>query len=904
MASISRLSSGRSTESPLGRRHPAHLLLVEDQPDHAALIEVQLSSRSAGHWRIEHAETLHDAISRAARAKPDVVILDLNLPDSRGLATVDTFCRAHPDLPVVVATVEDDESLGVEAIRRGAQDYLVKGLIAPELVGRSLDLAVARKEGSRAAARLASIIAASDDAIVGLDLGGVITSWNRGAEVMFGCNAQDAIGTPMAALWRRDGQDEWPRILEHIRAGDHVPSAEATLARRDGSHVAVSMSLSPIVEGTRGHVGSSLIARDMSEQWHAAEAVRRSREHLKAVVDNEPDCLKTVSADGTIVEMNAAGLEMLDGGAVDVVGRPVTDFVHTDDHARLAEAQRRAGRGERVRVEYRIVSLSGRTRSVESIMTSLPRAVDAGDVVLSVTRDVTEQRVAAESLRQSEERYRTLFDANPEAMWVFDADTQRFLAVNAAACRRYGYSREEFLHMTLADLEASDDTDRARPSSARAGHQMTDPVPTRQRTKDGRILLVQATSNPIQFDGHRAELVLAVDVTDRNRFEEQLRQAQKMEALGRLAGGVAHDFNNLLGVITGYSEMAIRSLDGSATAARRLEEVVKAARRAADLTQQLLAFSRKQVLEPRVLDLDESVAEAGNLLRRLIGEDVQFVAISTPGLGRVKADPGQITQIIMNLALNARDAMPRGGRLTIETANAEITESRLPLLPEAKPGRYVMLAVTDTGHGIDPETRVRMFEPFFTTKEPGKGTGLGLATVYGIVRQSGGHIEVYSELGKGSTFKVYLPRVDAPADASETTPAGPARGGTEKILLVEDDPALQAMIREVLEDAGYRVVAAAAGDVAVELISRPGESIDLMITDVVMPRMTGPELARRVSARLGGVPVLYMSGYTEGAILESSDLPRESSFLSKPFSPDELLVKVRDLLDVAGGNGS
>ena len=877
------------------------MLLVEDQADHAALIKSQLSGKEGGRWTVRHVETLQDAIAIAAGSPPDVVVLDLNLPDSRGLATVDAFCQAHPDLPVVVATAEVNDSLGVNAIRTGAQDYLVKGLVPPEVLRRTLHLAIARKEGERTAARLASIVAASDDAIIGLDLGGRITTWNGGAERLYGYLADEAIGQRVAMLWLRDREEECGRLIERICAGDRVPSSEMTSVRKDGSNLAVSLHLSPIFGAAGRCVGASMIARDVSERWRAAEAVRLSREYLKTVVDNEPECLKTMTPDGIITEMNPAGLEML--GAVrsdQVVGKPITDFIHSDDHAEMAAAQRLAAKGERARVSYRIVTLAGRTRSVESIITSLPQPSGSDQILLSLTRDVTEQQLAAESLRHSEERYRTLFDGNPQAIWVFDSETLRFLAVNDAACQRYGYSRPEFLGMTLPDIRPAEDLARIHELMSVTGDQALGPVVVRHRTKEGRIVLVEVTSHPIQFDGRRAELVLAVDVTDRNRLEEQLRQSQKMEALGRLAGGVAHDFNNLLGVITGYSEMVLRAIGQAAPVARRLEEVVKAAARAAELTQQLLAFSRKQVLEPKVLDLDESVKEAAKMLRRLIGENIQLVTIAPPRVGRVKADPGQVLQIILNLSVNARDAMPRGGRLTIETANAEIGASPRPIHPDAKPGRYVLLAVSDTGEGMDAATRSRIFEPFFTTKEAGHGTGLGLATVYGIVRQSKGHIEVYTEPGRGSTFKVYLPRVDEDPEFATAVEHQPPLGGTETILLVEDDPALRAMTLELLEDAGYRVVAADAGDKAIDVASRLEEPIDLLVTDVVMPRMTGPELARRVGEQRRRIRVLFMSGYTEGAILPSSDLPHDSAFVSKPFTRDALLGKIRELLDAGG----
>jgi signal transduction histidine kinase/CheY-like chemotaxis protein len=401
-----------------------------------------------------------------------------------------------------------------------------------------------------------------------------------------------------------------------------------------------------------------------------------------------------------------------------------------------------------------------------------------------------------------------------------------------------------------------------------------------------------------------AHLVLLRDVSERRGLEEQLRQAQKMEAVGRLAGGVAHDFNNLLTTVLGFGDLALRRVSATDPVRSYLEEIRLAGHRAAGLAQQLLAFSRKQLLAPRVLDLGVIVAEMSRMLRRLIGEDIQLASVIDPGIGRVKADRGQVEQVLMNLAVNARDAMPDGGRLTVEVGNAELDAAYARQHVDVVPGRYVMLAVSDTGSGMDAETQRHIFEPFFTTKEAGRGTGLGLATVYGIVRQSGGSVWVYSELGKGTTFKVYLPRVEEPESEGGVLDASFGPRGDETVLVVEDDEAVRAMVREVLESHGYAVLTAETGAAACALHAEARGAVRLLLTDVVMPAAGGREIATRLRSLQPDLRVLFMSGYTDDTVLRSGILASGVNFLQKPFSPTQLARAVRDVLDRPRGSSN
>jgi PAS domain S-box-containing protein len=508
-----------------------------------------------------------------------------------------------------------------------------------------------------------------------------------------------------------------------------------------------------------------------------------------------------------------------------------------------------------------------------------------------------ERKRSETQLQESETRYRLLFESNPQAMWVFDTETLRFLAVNDAAVRRYGYSREEFLAMTLFDIRLPAEHDRLREALRRRPEGPYFVADMRHRRKDGTVIEVEIAVDTIPFGGRPAHLVSVQDVTERKRLEDQLRQSQKIEAVGQLAGGIAHDFNNLLTAITGYSDLLLEDLGPQDPRRHDLEEIRKAARRAASLTQQLLAFSRKQVLQPQVLDLNQVVANAEQLLRRLIGEHIALRTIADPALGTTKADPAQLEQVIVNLAVNARDAMPHGGQLTIETKNVDLDAAYTATHPAITPGPYVVLAVSDTGIGMDEDTRARMFEPFFTTKGPGKGTGLGLSTVHGIVNQSGGAIWVYSEIGKGTTFKIYLPRIAGKArPIGASAPPAALPRGTETVLLVEDEPALRAVARRTLERQGYVVLEASHGEMALDIAARHTGALDLLMTDVVMPGISGRELATRLVAARPRVRVLFTSGYTDDAIVHHGVLEAGIQFLQKPFTPSALARKVREVL--------
>ena len=512
---------------------------------------------------------------------------------------------------------------------------------------------------------------------------------------------------------------------------------------------------------------------------------------------------------------------------------------------------------------------------------------------------VIERKRAEQQLADSEAKYRLLFEANPEPMWVHEDDSFRILAVNQAAMASYGYSEADFMGKTVYDLHPADEHPAVDLLLRRQGETAAIRSGLHHLKKDGTAIEVELLAHAIEFAARPARLVLARDVTEQRRLEAQLRQAQKMEAVGRLAGGIAHDFNNLLTAILGSAQLALREVEPSHAVREDLEEIRRAGLRAADLTRQLLAYSRRQVVAPKVIDLTEAVRNLDSMLRRLIREDIELDLTLAPTPLAVRSDPGQIEQVVLNLVVNARDAMPQGGRIAVRAESVQLDAHQPDNSPPAPPGPYVHLAVADTGSGLTADARAHLFEPFFTTKELGKGTGLGLATVYGIVKQNGGFIYVDSAVDQGTTVRIYLPPASGPIASEQPVAAVAPGGGSETILLVEDEAAVRQFARRALEASGYVVLVAPDGVEALALAERHAAPIHVLLTDVVMPGMAGPELARRLAARRPTLRVLFCSGYTDDATVLDGVREAGTPFLQKPFTPEDLIQKVRDVLSAS-----
>jgi PAS domain S-box-containing protein len=522
-------------------------------------------------------------------------------------------------------------------------------------------------------------------------------------------------------------------------------------------------------------------------------------------------------------------------------------------------------------------------------------------ILANVAAPALESARLYREVQETERRYRSIFENAVEGMYQTTPDG-KIIAANPAMARILGYESPAELMASITDLEAQvyvDPPARAQFLQEIEKRGVVQGFETQMFRKDRSRIWVNVGGQAIRDDnGDVVQYEGGIeDISERKRLEEQLFQSQKMEAIGTLAGGIAHDFNNLLTAIIGYSQLVASRLAEGDPMLREIQEISRAGSRAAELTSQLLAFSRKQVMQLKVVNLNTIVENISKMIGRLIGEDIELVASLDPGLGQIRADPGQMEQVIMNLAVNARDAMPKGGKLIIETGEMLLDEAYARLHLQVRPGPFVMLAVSDTGCGMDSETRSQIFDPFFTTKEPGKGTGLGLSTVYGIVKQSGGDIWVYSEPGRGTTFKVYLPCVEQAVAHSPREPLQMKTTGTETVLLVEDESLVRELAAVVLRDRGYQVLEASGGQDALRIARRHKGRIHLLLTDVVMPEMSGKELSERIKSTRSDINVLFSSGYTNDAVLHYGVLDGEIEFIQKPFTPNTLANKVRELLD-------
>jgi PAS domain S-box-containing protein len=704
---------------------------------------------------------------------------------------------------------------------------------------------------------------------------------------------------PWASLTAPEWSDVDARAIEQLTTTGVAGLREKEFIRKDGTRVPVLAGSAMLGGGTTECISFVL---DLTERKEAERGRREAERRAQRMVESATVGMWTVGADGRTTFMNARMAEILGRDVTEAVTMPTTEFFFAEDRPAMAErlAKRRDGLAGPYEQRFRRPDGAVGVLSMDS--NPLYDAQGRYEGVLGIATDITERHRAEEAARASETRYRLMFDNSPLPKWMYDAETLRFLDVNDAAVRDYGYSREEFLGMMVTDIRPPEDV----PVFLEVLRQGRQPMSraSRHRNKSGEMMDVEITRHIFMLGGRECGIVVARNITERLRLEEQLRQSQKMEAVGRLAGGVAHDFNNVLSVILSYGEMLLSDMKPGEPMRPDIEEILKAGKRATDLTRQLLMFSRQQVLAPKVLDLNDLLASMDKMLQRILGADVDLVSLPTQPLGRVRADPSSVEQVIMNLVVNARDAMPTGGKLTMETANVVLDEAYAQAHFGVKPGPHVMLAVSDTGTGIEKSTLARIFEPFFTTKESGKGTGLGLSTVFGVVQQSGGSVWVYSEVGKGTTFKVYLPRVDAAVETvGETVPPTTLRG-SETILLVEDDDQVRVVARGILQRSGYYVIEARnAGEALLHSEKHPS-TIHLLLSDVVMPQMSGPELAKRLASARPDMRVLCMSGYTDDSIVRHGVLEAQIAYLQKPITPEALTTRVREVLDGAANRSS
>jgi PAS domain S-box-containing protein len=644
------------------------------------------------------------------------------------------------------------------------------------------------------------------------------------------------------------------------------------------------------------------VLRERSRTLQAEQALRDTEQRLRLMANNMKEMVLAYDMERRLIFANPA-VETLTGYRADELDKGgFAGWIHPDDRARMMGHWEGLFQGKSFEnEEYRLVTRDGRTRWASATWGPIRDESGRQIGVQGSERDITERKLADVALRESERRFRGLLEHVQLAAAIFDVKGN-YVFVNDYALAITGWTRDELMGRHATEFLPADQHQQFHNFAAtllqtgEPSHWFSE---TQMRTKDGQWRWLQVNHVVLRDSEGRAAAVasLGADVTEHRALQAQYLQSQKLESLGTLAGGVAHDFNNLLTVINGYSDVVLETLREDDTAWEKIDEIRKAGARAAELTQQLLAFSRRQISQPRPLDLNRMIEESAGMFRTLLGEDIEVATNLGSPLGHVLADPGQMHRVFMNLLANARDAMPNGGRLTIETMNVAICAGNGAEHPEAAPGPYVLVMVSDTGVGIDEQTRAHLFEPFFTTKGPGKGTGLGLPTVYGIVKQSGGWISVHSEVSKGTAFKIYLPRIDAVAvAAAEKAPAAAKKVNNKTVLVVEDQAAVRGLATLILKSLGYQVLSAADGNEALALEARHEGPIDLALTDVVLPGMTGKQLADRLRVLRPGTRVLFTSGYPKDAIADRGVVDRDVAYIAKPYSPSELADKIREVL--------
>ncbi len=701
----------------------------------------------------------------------------------------------------------------------------------------------------------------------------------------------DTRGVPVVALTRH--------ISGKVGLIRQIDQAEAFAAYRVQARTEGFLALSILAIAAL-----AVVAFRRVERASRLREVAASEAQLAGIINAATDAIIACDADLRVTLFNAEAERIFQCTAGDVAGRPLVDFLPERMRGDfLAKVEKFSRSSETVLAFPDSDALTGLRRNGEEfpLDASVSRLeVDGQRILLAIMRDITPRKLSEELLRKTEEKYRRLFEESRDVVFISSTEG-RILDINPAGVELFGYeSKEELMKIDIAETLYCNPQDRQEVLRAHETRGFVKDYEIASRRKDGRKVVVLETSNAVRDESGRIVAYRGIlrDITEQKMLESQLLQAQKMEAIGQLAGGIAHDFNNILTAILGYSELLLSDCPPSFPHRRDIEEIAKSATRAAALTRQLLAFSRRQVMQPRVLDLNSLVADMNKMLGRLITESIELCTVLDPGLIRIKADPAQIEQVILNLVVNARDAMPEGGKLTIQTANVDLTEA-LPAQPlNVPPGQYVKVSVSDTGHGIAPEVQARIFEPFFSTKEIGKGTGLGLSTVYGIVKQSGGFITVQSAIGSGTAFCIYLPRSAAPVTAAEL-PEEPtiSFNGSETILLVEDEDSVRSLTRDILVRSGYKVLEATNGEEAVAVTRSSKDPIQMMITDVVMPGMGGKELAQQIRAIRPETRVLYVSGYAQVVSGKDSAFQAGKTLLAKPFTPMDLVRMVRRILD-------
>nr|WP_244608607.1 PAS domain S-box protein [Bradyrhizobium algeriense] len=740
-------------------------------------------------------------------------------------------------------------------------------------------------------------VESSNDAIITTSLDGTITGWNSAAERLFGYSAAEATGKNITLLVPEDRLPELQDALRRIGWGESIEHSETVRLRKGGGRIEVSLSISPIKAPSGATIGISSVVRDITEANKTRQVLRRQTEELRRIFETSQDLIMVLDSRGALVQISPSCEAILGYRPEEMIGRSGEDFIHPDHLETSRQEMRAARRGQRPKIsDTRCIHKNGR----EVWLSWLGTWSEPARRFFFVGRDMTESRLAQETLRESEQLARGIIDTALDAFVQID-EKGRIRDWNAQAENIFGWPRDEALGRNVFDLMGQPDGQgplkKALQSFLLSGNEAVR-QPRRElqiRRRDGKEITVELSIAALRTRGGFLFNGFVRDLTDRIAAEDRIRQAEKMEAMGQLTGGIAHDFNNILTVITGTIEILADAVKGEPQLAAITRMIDEAASRGADLTQQLLAFARKQPLEPKITDVNTLIIDTAKLLQRTLGEHVEIESVFEDETCPAIVDPNQLATAILNLALNARDAMPDGGKLIIETGFVILDDNYARTHSDVRPGRYAMIAVSDTGAGIPPAMLDKVFNPFFTSKGPGKGTGLGLSMVYGFIKQSAGHIMIYSEEGHGTTIKMYLPPATGALPAADPALAQAVEGGHEIILVVEDDKLVRDYVLAQLHSLGYVTLDAANAAEALALV-HTGHAFDLLFTDVIMPGMNGRQLADEMLKVRPGLRVLFTSGYTENAIIHHGRLDEGVLLLAKPYRKSDMAIMIRKAL--------
>jgi len=887
----------------------ATVLVVEDEAIIAR--DLQWRLQSMGYDVPFISASGEDAVRKAREIKPDLVLMDIMLLGEMDGIEAANQIRSKDDIPVMYLTSYADDELLERAKITEPFGYMIKPIGDRELFsGIELTLSKHRTEKKIRENQkwLSTVLSSIGDAVITTDINGNIVFMNPAAESLTGWRAEEASGKYIEEIFNIINEQSGEKVknpIERVLRDKIVTSlADNTLLiTKDGSKIPIDDSSAPIKDEEDNVTGVVLAFSNITERKRSENALRKSEEQVRMLLNSTAEAIYGVDLEGKCTFCNPSCLRLLGyENETALLGKNMHRLTHHTrmdgtvypvSECRINDVIRR---GEGIHVDDEILWRSDGS-SFYAEYRCYPVYADGTIIGAVVTfLDITDRR-------QAEKFIKNILESVGEGFIVID-NQYRILSANRAFCEYVKRPLEEVTGRRCYEVSHYVNKpcyEQGEECPVRYTFETGDPhtVIHTHYDKDGKPSYVEIRAYPMKNESGETISVIELvnDITEKRKLESQLRQAQKMEAVGLLAGGVSHDFNNILTAIVGYGNLLRMKMKEDDPLRHNVTQILASVERGANLTHSLLAFSRKQVMNPRPVNFNAIVESVHKLLKRLIGEDIELKTLLTAEDVTVMADSGQIEQVLMNLATNARDAMPNGGRLTIETERIEVKEAYITSHGYGLPGTYVLISVTDSGTGMDEATKAKLFEPFFSTKEVGKGTGLGLAMIYGIIKQHNGYINVYSEPGEGTTFKIYLPVIKAKIEAPTLPEVLPSAGGTETVLIAEDDESARELTKTVLQEFGYSVIEAKDGEDAVEKFMQNSKTIKLLLLDVIMPKKSGPEVLNEIKKVMPDIKALFISGYTADTIHKKKLLDEHINFVSKPFSPQVILQKIREVLD-------